>query len=55
MALLWAAFFIWFAVSIADMSKPPDNRLSNEAGVTDATGSPVAGDNVRQFADVMSR
>ena len=40
-AMVWAAGFIWFAVSIAAPDAPANNDTANAEAQTDALGQPI--------------
>lgn len=53
LALLWAAGIIWFAYDFAG-SQPQDDNSSANAEQTDATGTPLSGDDTNKLSQELN-
>lgn len=54
MALLWAAGIIWFAYDFARSQPQEGNDSANSAQATDATGSPITGDDTNKLSQELN-
>lgn len=54
MALVWAAGIIWFAYDVASSQPQASNAAANGGEATDATGSPVGGDDANRLASELN-
>jgi hypothetical protein len=54
MALLWAAGIIWFAYDFAGSQPQAANASDNAEQATDASGTPITGDDTKKLAQELN-